>query len=389
MLHSTSDLYGASRIFLQTAEIFKEQGAMVEVFLSEPGPLSEALSTKSINVHFLRLGILRRKYLHPVGILNRIYFLVRAVLILKKFILDEQMDLVYNNTAGVVSGLFAANLTGRPHLWHIHEIIVQPRSFARLTANWMKTRSDLNVFVSDATMDHWTTLDPQIVHLNKGIRIYNGILPAAENEPIKAKQAALDHFKLKFTDDISIIGMIGRINPWKGQTYFVEIARALTGKTKSVHFVMAGDPFPGYEYIREEIGKKIKSYGLQTFFTDLGYQANNEQFFNLIDLLIVPSTLPDPLPTVVLEAMAHRKPVVGTAHGGITEMIIEGITGYLIPPDDPAASAEIIQQLVGNRSLQLQMGAVGRKVVNTRFSPERYKSLILEAVKKICKDSAL
>ena len=149
---------------------------------------------------------------------------------------------------------------------------------------------------------------------------------------------------------------------------------------------MAGDPFPGYEWIREKIRKKIKEEGLTNYITDLGYQKDNQNFFKAVDILVVPSTLPDPLPTVVLEAMSFAKPVVGTALGGITEMINEGVTGFLIHPDDAKDSADIIEKLIDDPSLRQRMGATGYEVLRTRFSPERYKSLILESVTRTLND---
>lgn len=387
MVHSTSDLYGASRIFLQTAMILKAEGAIPEVFLSEPGKLSDALTANGISVHFLRLGILRRKYINPSGILNRAFYTIRATLVLKKFIRENNIDLVYNNATSVLAGLFSANLCKVKHIWHVHEIISTPKLFAKLTAGWMKNRSQLNIFVSDATMDHWTSIEPGIAHLNKAVRIYNGLtLPEQPTDDKKSREDALKHFNLDIPGDKIVVGMIGRINPWKGQEYFTEIAKELVGQTKAIHFVMAGDPYPGYEYIKEHVHKKINSFGLDLHFTDLGFQENNVHFFSLIDLLIVPSILPDPLPTVVLEAMAYGKPVAGTAHGGIIEMISEGVTGYLIPPDDAKGAAKIILPLIGDRELRKRLGISGRAVVRNRFSPERFKSLILKAIKNTIDD---
>ena len=66
----------------------------------------------------------------------------------------------------------------------------------------------------------------------------------------------------------------------------------------------------------------------------------------MFDIFVLPSTNPDPLPTVVLEAMACGKPVVGYRHGGVCEMVAEGINGLLTTPNQPAELSKVIQELV-------------------------------------------
>ena len=62
--------------------------------------------------------------------------------------------------------------------------------------------------------------------------------------------------------------------------------------------------------------------------------------------MVVPSIMPDPCPTVVLEAMAKGRPVVASANGGIVDMVEDGVTGRLVTPEDPAALAEGITSVL-------------------------------------------
>jgi glycosyltransferase involved in cell wall biosynthesis len=179
--------------------------------------------------------------------------------------------------------------------------------------------------------------------------------------------------------------MIGRINHWKGQLYFIEIAHEILKKNKNTHFIMAGDPFPGYEYIKDEMKAEINTLQISSHITDIGFQADTYNFYQSIDLLIVPSTLPDPLPTVVLEAMSYAKPVAGTAHGGIVEMIIHEETGIHIPVLDAKTAAEKITAILNKETLH-RMGEKGLEYLKQEFSPERYKSLILSSIEKILHD---
>ncbi len=384
MLHSTSDLYGASKIFLQTAGIFKEEDANVYAFLSEEGPLSTALENIGVEVHILRLGILRRKYINIGGILNRAYFTWRASLLLSRFIKAKSIDLVFNNAASVFAGVIAARWTNKKHVWHIHEIIMQPRPFAKLLSNLMSNQSNLNIYVSDATYRHWIEMNKSIEEKKKAVRIRYGLSTTIRSNQTE-KTSNKNIWNIPISDDKIIIGMIGRINHWKGQVYFIEIANELLKKNKQLHFIMAGDPFPGYEYILQQMKDKIQEFGIGEHITDLGFQKNNAHFFQFIDLLIVPSTLPDPLPNVVLEAMSHAKPVAGTSHGGIVEMILDQTSGIHLPIQDPVIAAEKISGILDKQVLR-NMGEKGFEYLEKEFAPERYKSLILSSIEKILHD---
>jgi len=384
MLHSTSDLYGASKIFLQTAGIFKEEGANVYAFLSEKGPLSEALENVGVEVHILRLGILRRKYINIGGILNRAYFTLKASLILSRFIKATSIDLVFNNAASVFAGVIAARWTNRKHVWHIHEIIQRPKPFASLLAGLMANKSDLNIYVSNATYNHWTGLNKNIEKRNKAVVIRNGI-KIIQKEIDALAVSSQPKWNIPINEETIVIGMIGRVNHWKGQLYFIEIAHEILEKNKNIHFIMAGDPFPGYEYIEDEMKEKINALKISSYITDIGFQVNTHDFYQSIDLLIVPSILPDPLPTVVLEAMAYKKPVAGTAHGGIVEMIIHEETGIHIPVHDAKTAAEKITAILNKEKLRF-MGEKGLEYLKQEFSPERYKSLILSSIEKTLHD---
>jgi glycosyltransferase involved in cell wall biosynthesis len=75
---------------------------------------------------------------------------------------------------------------------------------------------------------------------------------------------------------------------------------------------------------------------------------------------VVPSRFPDPCPTVALEAMAAGRPVVGSAVGGLADLVVDGVTGVLVPPGDAAALRSAIQQLLTDPDLRARMGTEGR-----------------------------
>ena len=127
LLHSSSDLYGASKIFLQTAQILKAQGHTCHVVVSANGPLVDKLKQDNIPVTVINLGIIRRKYFTPLGILNRIGKWQKANNLLNKYIQQNGIELVYANTTAVLLGAYLANKNKIKHIWHVHEIIEKPK----------------------------------------------------------------------------------------------------------------------------------------------------------------------------------------------------------------------------------------------------------------------
>jgi glycosyltransferase involved in cell wall biosynthesis len=369
ILHGSSDLYGASKILLVTVRALIKKGHEPILLLTEDGPLVAALRETGAEILFVRLGILRRKYKSLPGIMNRLMVMHKAYHSIKKIIRKKQVTLVYSNTTAVLAGAFAAKSLGIQHVWHIHEIIETPKWLSFFLGKLVNHYSDKVIVVSAAVKKSWG----KFVAIEKQELVYNGI----DYSPYQQVSRKLRK-ELGLADNIIIIGMIGRVHPWKGQEYFIQIASLLSQKCSSIHFVMIGDAFPGNEYLYERLNGLISSENIGHLVTDLGYRSDVPELLQGFDILVLPSTLPDPFPTVVLEAMASAKPVVATAHGGTTEMVDEGITGILIPVNNPQEASTLMEKLLLDKPLQKQMGEAGRKKVLSQYSFEAFEEKIIK-----------
>ena len=344
LLHSSSDLYGASKIFLQTAQILNAQGHICHVVVSANGPLVDKLNQDNIPVTVINLGIIRRKYFTPMGILNRINKWSKVNDLLNKYIQQNGIELVYANTTAVLLGAYLAHKNKIKHVWHVHEIIEKPK-FLFLAIQWiMKRYTSTIICVSKAVQNHWSKNAPSL--LSKMQVIYNGI------GPVEKSTESSFRTQYQIPNEAIVIGMAGRVHYWKGQQYFLQIAEQLlkpsteSNQAKPLYFIITGDAFPGYEYLVAEMQNFIKknNLGERIFYT--GFENNMDKFYSSIDLLLLPSQLPDPLPTVVLEAMQYGIPVAATAQGGALEMIAENETGIFIPINNVEAAADKIFELI-------------------------------------------
>jgi glycosyltransferase involved in cell wall biosynthesis len=147
-----------------------------------------------------------------------------------------------------------------------------------------------------------------------------------------------------------------------------------------VRFVLAGDASPGYEYLQEELNQIIKKENLGDAVFDLGFRSDIPNILRGLDIFVSPSTSPDPLQTVVLEAMASGRPVIATNHGGALEMVEDFKTGILVPWNDSQIAAECMSYLIHDHAIRKEMGRAGERRVLDLFSKNQYDDSLLKTV---------
>jgi glycosyltransferase involved in cell wall biosynthesis len=372
-LHSSSDLYGASKILLAINEQCFIKGHKAIVVLSDNGPLVEKLEASGVQVIISDLGILRRQYLHPRGVYNRLKSNYNAYQFLIQLCKAEQIDLIYSNTTGVVVGVFVAAKLNIKHLWHIHEIIEKPYFLFRFLSYLIQHKSNHNIVVSEAVKKHWATH----VSPNKLEVLYNGVDYWLFNNPATSLRK-----ELNISQEVILIGMMGRLHFWKGQDYFIKIAAELSKKQQNLHFLIVGDAFAGYEYLSVTINNLIDANHLKGHVTQLPYRSDILNIYNALDVFILPSLLPDPAPTVVTEAMAAGIPVVATNQGGAVEMIEHHKSGLFIPVNNAIQAAEIIDPLITDEVARKNMGAAAKKRMQEAFSRIHFNKQIIAIIEQ-------
>jgi glycosyltransferase involved in cell wall biosynthesis len=372
-LHSSSDLYGASKILLAVNESCTKKGHECTVVLSEDGPLATKLESLGAKIVILNLGILRRQYLNPAGMLNRLVANYKAYRSLIALCKTHNINLIYSNTTGVIVGVFVAATLGIRHIWHIHEIIEKPYLLFRILSRLINTKNNQSIAVSEAVKTHWT----KHVAPSKIDVLYNGVeYWLFENTVSDLRQS------LNISPNTILIGMMGRVHFWKGQDYFVNIAGEIIKQHKNVHFLMVGDTFSGYEYLYDNINQLIETHGLQSHITQLPYRSDIANIYGALDVFILPSLLPDPAPLVVTEAMAAGLPVVATRQGGAVEMMENNVSGLLIPINDALTAAAIIEPLLMNETFRKDMGANAKKRMQEKFSRTQFNEQIMVCIEK-------
>ncbi len=178
-----------------------------------------------------------------------------------------------------------------------------------------------------------------------------------------------DSIQSRSDSDLFVVGIVGRIEPFKRQKSFIEIAKQVSQQCDNVRFHIIGsspDTIKHRNY-ENEIRRSVLDYKLQDVVYFMGHRNDMPKAMSELDLLVTLSA-----GSVIAEAMACGIPVIGTSIGSTSDMIVDGETGYIIPEDAIDRISEKIEYLVRNPNSCMQIGNTARKHAARNFSIERY-----------------
>lgn len=379
-LHAGAEMYGADKVLLELIKGLDSKEFEAHVILPNDGVLVEALRQVGAQVSVLDYPILRRKYFNPKGIADYIRsynFYAKQIALYAR---EHNIDMVHNNTAAVLEGIYLKRKLKLPLIWHVHEIIVKPKAISDFINMLMGRYADKIVTVSQAVANH-IKQSPFIKDSQVEV-IYNGV----DNTVYYPMDASSIREKFDIAQDALVIGMIGRVNAIKGQNDFIEAVEPLLEKNEQAVAFLAGGVFPGEEWRLEELDKRIASSSVVSQIHRIDYYDKTSELYNMFDIFVLPSIKPDSLPTVVLEAMACSKPVVGYNNGGIAEMVVDDKSGCLVKPNRPQELSNAISLLLDSSEKREKFGRVGYQRQKELFSLESYIKNFSELYKTDRKD---
>jgi glycosyltransferase involved in cell wall biosynthesis len=174
-----------------------------------------------------------------------------------------------------------------------------------------------------------------------------------------------------------LVGVVGRLVPDKGGTYFLKAAAQVASELPAVRFLFVGR---GTE--EERLRREAANLGLAERVRFLGFREDIPQITAALDLSVLPSVDCDASSAVLKEAMAVGKPVVATDIGGAREIVEHGKTGLVVPPGDPVALAQAIKQILQREDRGRAMGKEGQRRVKSEFSIRRLVEGTLAAYRR-------
>ena len=290
---------------------------------------------------------------------------------LNKLHKEYQFEIIYSNTLAVLLGIFYAQKTKIKHIWHVHEIIESPKIFTKAFNFLLSLNSNTKIiYNSVATGNFWDINDK--IKLKSQV-IWNGLeLPNYYLSQLEINETKKELFHANPND--IVIGLVGRISRWKGQQVLLKAFHIVNQTNKNIKLVFVGSPPPNQEGFLENLYQEINNLRLNNFVKVVPFQNDINWVWQSIDIAVVPSIEPEPFGLVAVEAMLAKKPVIGSNHGGLTEIIENNETGFLVDPNNEIELAKALQKLIEDNTLRNEFGKNGFKRANKFFTLEKYVS---------------
>ena len=362
--HSSNDYYGASKVLINTIDIFINNGFDIYLMLPNNGPLNDNQIIKKTNLKIMNFGVFRKKYFTIFGLINRLYYILKSTLYIKRFVEINQIDLVYTNTSTLISPSIAAKICGIPSIYHIHEIPNGNPIYSRFITTFLNVLPREIICVSKSVYDFW---------IKKGLIedkvkiIYNGF------DLKKPKSKIVNNDKIVFTS-------ISRIIPYKGHLLLIKIFDILCRKNSNIYLQIVGDTLPQYQNYLDKLKIDIKKRGLVNKIEFLGFKNDVKSILKNSSFFIHTPISPDPLPTVIFEAIESKTPVITNNLGGAYEILNQGKNGLLIKNHLIGESISKILSYINNKKHQRNNTEKAYNYVFENFSKEKFKRKILSII---------
>jgi glycosyltransferase involved in cell wall biosynthesis len=298
---------------------------------------------------------------------------------------QNEIDIVHSSTLSVADGAFAAKISGKPHIWHIHGLWGKTPEMSSEYRSYLSVKS-LFALVND--------LSTKIVAVSEDVRkyletyisgdvirvIYNGIDLSEFDVSVKDSSSIRDELNL---NGKYVVAMVGRIAKIKGIEDYIEAAITVVGQRDNVCFLVVGPDED--KALARRIRNRVNSINLsdRIFFT--GTRKDIPTVLRDADLFVC-SSESEGFPYSCLEALSASKPIVTTKCGGPEEMVIDGVNGFHVNVGSADEIATSVISLIDDYHVRKDMGLKSRALVENSFSAEVFARNFEEIYSSLCNE---
>ena len=210
-------------------------------------------------------------------------------------------------------------------------------------------------------------------------RIYTGVdinrlSPEYDGSRVRAQ--------LRIPNGAPVLGCLANVLEIKGQDILLDAFANVVKVHPTAHLLLVGRDTSSYGAEMRALANRL-GVAERTHF--VGFQADVRQYIAAMNLVVLPSRS-EALGLALLEAMAMGKAVVASAVGGIPEIVADGVTGKLVPPEDPAALSGAIIELLSHPERLIESGRQGRKRIHSAFTIEAETQALESIYRSLIKD---
>ena len=324
-----------------------------------------------------------RLALMPVQSKNPLIMLGNAARLIA-LIREENVSIVHvRSRAPAFSALWAAHVTRTPFVATYHGIYKAQWGLKRWY-NAVMTRGDLVIANSDYTRDHVVAehhvAADKLVTIPRGVDLERFDPARVTPERIKALRDAWSIAR----DDRTIILLAGRLTRIKGHLTVVEAARRLAAQGRRDFLILFAGDDQGRTGYAAEVEAAIQAAGVGESVKIVGHCDDMPAAYLLADLAILPTIVPESFGRAAVEPQVMGRPVIASNHGGVTETILDGKTGWLVPVEDPEAWAAAMGRAVDlGPEARGAMGELGRTRARQLYSADAMCAATLAAYERV------
>jgi glycosyltransferase involved in cell wall biosynthesis len=322
-------------------------------FIAAPAALLEIMAPELAEFQVNSLTIETTSRLHGIRLVAQLAAIFRR----------EQIDLVHcHSVIGSLCALPAARLLkGRSIVETCHGREFWREGKRIKGSFWLDRRVsrlvDRVIAVSHATARYLR--ESKKIPGRKIVVIRNGrdltyLLPPTLEESAQARA------ELSLSNEKTVL-LLGRLAREKGHASLLDAMKILGSRQPSLIALFAGTG-----PLEAELKARCEIAGLSKQVRFLGYRTDLPRLFAAADLVALPS-ISEGLPLAAVEALAAARPIIATETGGTPEVVLNGQTGLLVPPNDSAALAEAMDRVLSDPALALRLGRNGRLFVEQHF----------------------
>ncbi len=351
------------------------------VLLPGRGPLADRLTTAGAICHCTPMGqytLVHKTLADWVRYANE---LPRLSLHTAKLARRVNADIIYANSGrAFLWGTLGALLSGRPIVWHVHNMIADGKTLAvmRLFSRMPAVRR--LICVCQAARQQFPGV------YAKSTVIYNGVDTKSLTSVPKLGQAVRN--ELAIPDQCLVIGIVGDLRSHKGQDIVLRAAGRLASQSAECVVLIVGQARPNEESRSYAARLRVLADQLpsscRVIFT--GQRADMPRIYNALDILVVAS-LSETTSLALQEAMACGKPVVASRTGGIPELIKHGVNGLLYPRGDVDGLTAQLTALAGDSAFRARVGVRARQTAQRQFDLERMRGQIVRELASVLNGS--
>lgn len=290
---------------------------------------------------------------------------------------DNEIDIVCTSCLINIVPVLAGKLKRKKNLWFLEETHT-PYILKILFVPIVNLLADKIVVVSEKVGDFFWGTENQ--YPKKVVTIHTSV-DIDKFNPDTVNVQTVKNLKAEFniSDNDFVVGAIGHINMVKGYEYFIKAASIVKRKEKKVKFIIVGKALNSKLHYYRKLCNFISALCLEKDIVLTGFRDEIPEILSIFDVFVLPS-IHESCPTVVLEAMAMKVPVVATNVGGVNEQIINGESGVVVEPRRSGLLADGILKLLNLPREELdKMVNIGRERAEKFFSLDvitaRYKQI--------------